>query len=249
MRFFTRLTLATFLLVLVGCSDVEPKPDTVSCGGDTTPDMCGCPGDMYPATECVDGQWFCPGPNGCPDGENNTTPFNNAVVNNATTGNNTIPNNPVCTAESVSDLPGVQLEITSEKCTFTRAELEEGVIFEFSYVIEDEIEISPAGEYSCWRSLPGNFPHAYQIAGDGQRYCLCDVGLCQQDTSPLTLQPGTYPQSFEWTGRNWDGPSDTGNPLGEPFPAGTYTLSVRSDGTYEGSQFDVVATLDITIIE
>lgn len=40
----------------------------------------------------------------------------------------------------------------------------------------------------------------------------------------VVLAPGRYEGTFDWPGRQWDGPSDTGNPLGDPFPAGDYAV-------------------------
>ena len=45
-----------------------------------------------------------------------------------------------------------------------------------------------------------------------------------------TVKKGTYTHSFTWDGRNWNGPSDTGQPKGPAFPPGTYTLTVTVHG-------------------
>lgn len=238
MSTFTGLAAIALVIGLSGCGDVEPKPDTGSCA-DTAPATCGCPGNTYPSTECVDGEWFCPGPNSCPGNENITTVNNTAV-------NNTTP----CRVESTSDLAGVALEIEPSACVFTQTELADGVEFAYSYTIDSLTDISPAAEFSCWRDLDGNFPHTHEIVGNGQRFCLCDVGLCDENTSLMTLIPGTYRKVFGWTGTNWNGPSDTGNPLGEPFPPGTYTVTVRSSGSdAEGTPFEVTSSLVITVVE
>ena len=36
-----------------------------------------------------------------------------------------------------------------------------------------------------------------------------------------------------WDGRNWYGPSDTGNREGAAFPPGTYTIALSATGTYD----------------
>jgi hypothetical protein len=52
----------------------------------------------------------------------------------------------------------------------------------------------------------------------------------------VRLAAGRYAGTFEWTGKNWQGPSDTRNPMGEPFPPGRYSFEVRAGGTYPGSK-------------
>ena len=71
--------------------------------------------------------------------------------------------------------------------------------------------------------------------------------------TPVTLAPGTYPATFTWQGNNWSGPSDTGNPMGPPFPPGTYTLTVTARGQLQDTSgattpFSVESTLDITLV-
>jgi hypothetical protein len=48
----------------------------------------------------------------------------------------------------------------------------------------------------------------------------------------VDLVAGVYEASFEWDGREWFGPSDTGNPKGDPFPPGTCQVRVSASGTY-----------------
>ena len=72
----------------------------------------------------------------------------------------------------------------------------------------------------------------------------------------MTLRAGRYEGSFEWTGRNWYGPSDTGNPMGAPFPPGTYTLEIRAEGLYRLEEdcatcpapYDVRATVEFDLV-
>ncbi|MDD5675156.1 MAG: hypothetical protein PHC61_13390 [Chitinivibrionales bacterium] len=72
-----------------------------------------------------------------------------------------------------------------------------------------------------------------ELYGNGQRYCLCDHGEClSQPTGGYAsrLKKGIYLRKFSWHGRNWNGPSDTNNPEGAPFPAGKYTLKISAQG-------------------
>ncbi len=59
----------------------------------------------------------------------------------------------------------------------------------------------------------------------------------------MTLHRGLYGGSFSWSGRNWAGPSDTGNPMGAAFPTGSYALTVGAKGTQGGGSFVVTTTL------
>jgi hypothetical protein len=87
-----------------------------------------------------------------------------------------------------------------------------------------------------------------RVDGGGQAYCLCDTGLClAMPLPPRTLHAGTYATTFSWDGKNWNGPSDTGNPQGPPFPPGDYTVSVSAIGTQGTASFAVSATLAIRL--
>ena len=86
------------------------------------------------------------------------------------------------------------------------------------------------------------------LNGNAERYCVCDQGLCgSPPLVPATIPAGQTPGAFTWTGRNWWGPSDTGNPLGDPFPAGTYTLEVSAIGTVDQVSFSVSNTFTVTL--
>ena len=72
-----------------------------------------------------------------------------------------------------------------------------------------------------------------EVDGDGQHYCLCDQGLCPPPSDPpVELVAGSYPETFGWNGVNWNGPSDTANPFGPPFPPGDYIVQVRATGEF-----------------
>jgi hypothetical protein len=59
--------------------------------------------------------------------------------------------------------------------------------------------------------------------------------------------------TLAWDGVNWDGPSDTGNPKGAPFPEGSYTVTVRGTGQREVSPsttlpFEVTGTFALRLV-
>jgi hypothetical protein len=85
---------------------------------------------------------------------------------------------------------------------------------------------------------------------------MTDVGGCfGQPLRPGTLRQGEYNHSFEWNGRNWRGPSDTGQPKGDYFPAGIYTLTIRAKGYSDvegadagsGDPFEASTTLRVLL--
>jgi hypothetical protein len=136
-------------------------------------------------------------------------------------------------------------------CIFTLAEAALGISIEYELVLENEVpDVVPHSQQSC----PGP-PGASQLylferlSGGNESYCICDNGLCPAPPdTPITLHPGTYPGVFEWDGKNWNGPSDTGNPKGPPFPPGEYTLDVSTTGLVAGQAFEVRGTLNVKLI-
>jgi hypothetical protein len=162
---------------------------------------------------------------------------------------------PTCTTTGTSNLNGVSIKFTGTRCTFTLAEAAAGIVIPWEIDIANAVSgviPRPQDAGHCGRpDGSGLIPFA-SVDGNGQHYCLCDVGFCfQPPQNPMTLQPGAFPESFSWMGHNWLGPSDTGNPMGAPFPAGEYQVLVSVAGaqrTAMGDQaFSVQATLGITL--
>lgn len=163
-----------------------------------------------------------------------------------------------CDPTVTSDLPGVSLELDSTDCTFTLAEAAAGITVDYHLQVDADLDGVAADEYGSANcvDLPAVGLFISEIlAGDGQRYCECDYGLCAPWTpTPATLAAGSFPSSFDWDGRNWNGPSDTGQPKGDPFPAGEYVLELKTIGTYDepgaGERpFEVLTTVPITLVE
>jgi hypothetical protein len=96
-------------------------------------------------------------------------------------------------------------------------------------------------------SLPGECGLVLfeELTGGSEHYCLCDSGLGSGEKRIVDLVAGTYRSAFKWTGRNWYGPSDTGVPMGAPFPVGSYTLRVSAVGSYLGADYTISATFPI----
>jgi hypothetical protein len=161
-----------------------------------------------------------------------------------------------CVKSSQSNLPGVSIDFVDPSCRFTLAQAAAGI--QIGYDVEVAQDLSgvvplPQDDGHCGAPGSSGLIVFEQLDGNGQRYCLCDTGLCPAPlTTAVTLQAGSYPSTFSWKGRNWTGPSDTSNPMGAPFPAGSYLLHVSAHGLWRspnGDQnFAVVATLGITLV-
>jgi hypothetical protein len=137
----------------------------------------------------------------------------------------------------------------SVHCTFTLAEAAAGISIPYAVVIaQDVTNVVPEAQATCVQpDASGLYPFE-QITGNGNAYCLCDNGFCPAPPqTPVTLKAGSYPGTFSWDGVNWSGPSDTGNPKGAAFPAGSYTLSVSATGMQAGQQFKAEGTLQVTL--
>ncbi|WP_437334717.1 hypothetical protein [Sorangium sp. So ce394] len=150
-------------------------------------------------------------------------------------------------------IPGVKISISSSRCIYRVGEPAE-----FTYEVTTDSSVPPiaiAASDGCGRCVepsadPLSFV-AYRIsgeseAGDPQSYCLCDVGCCAPDeAATVQVDATTATQTFRWSGRQWNGPSDTNNPEDDFFPPGTYDVEVTFDGEEQGS---VTAKLPIEIV-
>jgi hypothetical protein len=128
----------------------------------------------------------------------------------------------------------VKIMFPKDGDTFTLAAAAKGVKLEYKIVVQEDYKgVIPLPFGPSFREpagASGLFPRE-EITGTGQRYCLLDFGLAQPPKeTATTLKKGTHVHAFEWDGRNWLGPSDTGNPKGKAFPAGTYDVIVTVQG-------------------
>lgn len=140
---------------------------------------------------------------------------------------------PACNGPTSSTIDGVSIVFPDDRCSFTPAELATGIGIKYQVVVAHDLTgIAPTwpAPFTCLAPDGTGFIVTGVIAGQNQRYCLCDEGRCggvRQTTAP---QAGSTDETFAWDGRNWDGPSDTNNPEGAAFPAGTYTLTLSAVG-------------------
>jgi hypothetical protein len=124
-------------------------------------------------------------------------------------------------------LPGVSLHVEADTCAF---EVGEGGRFRYRVTLSDPIDYTAAPGGGCgvcyaYSSSPTSLV-TYVIGADAVRYCRCDEGCCPNDGGSFTLEAGPSEGAIDWPGKQWNGPSDTNNPLGAPFPEGDYTAAV-----------------------
>jgi hypothetical protein len=143
----------------------------------------------------------------------------------------------ICDATSSSTLPGVRFDVSENPCVITLEQATGGVSFNYRTEIDADLPgvSSIAWANGCDPQDASGLSVLERIQGGDQAYCLCDVGRCMPRTYEVDLFQGTHESTFAWHGRNWSGPSDTGLPEGDPFPAGTYEFTVEAKGTYRAS--------------
>lgn len=157
-----------------------------------------------------------------------------------------------CVRDARSNLPGVSIAITTERCAWTRAEAAKGITFTYVTTVEEEVTdvaSTPQDAGGCGRPEASGLIPFPTVKGGSNSWCICDEGNCPDYASTATLPAGTTTGSFTWDGVNWGGPSDTMNPKGDPFPAGAYTVQIEAKGTRAEAPFSVSATLDITLTD
>lgn len=128
----------------------------------------------------------------------------------------------------------VQIEFPKGGYSYTLAEVAKGIKIEYKVVVKKDLNgviALPYGPSFAEPPGPSGLHPRERISGAGHVYCLLDFGLAAPPKEAVkSLKEGTYLHFFEWDGRNWTGPSDTGNPKGKPFPAGTYDVKVTMNG-------------------
>lgn len=128
----------------------------------------------------------------------------------------------------------VQIEFPKDGYRYDLANVAKGIKIEYKVIVKKDCEgviARPYGPSFAEPPGPSGLHPRERISGMGEMYCLFDKGLGQPPREVVRLlKRGTYLHSFAWEGRNWSGPSDTGNPKGKPFPAGTYDVRVTMNG-------------------
>lgn len=236
-------------LLLAGCSDVPSKNNVSDANNnannvsntsnntanvsnsvsecDGSPPGCG----VCAAPSCDDGVWTCL----------DTPCAPNSLTNNVPIG---------CGVTSESSLAGVSIEFTAERCSWTLDEVAGGITIPYVISITEEQEIMPQSQQNgCDEPGVSGMRQQETVFGGDQSWCICDVGLCNGEPLMVDLVAGDYDFAVSWDGVNWTGPSDFGNPKGEPFPPGEYTVQVRALGTAGDMEYEVSAQMQILLTE
>lgn len=165
-----------------------------------------------------------------------------------------------CEVKYEGAIPGAKLDLSKTPCVFSISQA--GGTFALPY------DVIVKAATPLWNTDPnaGQCPPqnvfggvatfvTLEGLGDGtpQKWCLCDVGLCAppKDISYTATTPGTYTHAFTWDGKNFQGPSDTNQQPGAPFPPGQYTLTVKSQGLFQhadGAEDAYTATATLQIL-
>jgi hypothetical protein len=156
-----------------------------------------------------------------------------------------------CVVSMSSDLPGIRIELDPSVCVFTLAQAAAGITIPYELIVDVPVEnLIPATQDAgqCGTHALAGLFIGESLAGQSESYCECDVGLCAGlPKKSMTLAQGSYDAVFSWMGRNWSGPSDTGNPQGTAFPAGSYTLTITTSGEVATTPFHITASLPLTL--
>lgn len=165
----------------------------------------------------------------------------------------TLPNG-LCAVEGVTGtIAGVTLAIRSASCVYKR-----GTPAKFTVEVTTSASVPPitiptsagCGDCHGYSTDPLTFA-SYYIAGTSpggtaERYCECDVGCCAPDVEhQVQVDATTKTFTIDWSGREWTGPSDTGNAMGDFFVPGRYSVYATFAGFAAGN---VEAALPIEII-
>jgi len=152
---------------------------------------------------------------------------------------NVTPRSESC-AVDVTDasLPGVRVHLEGDRC---RVQTDRHHVFRYRIEVDDAIPYTAAdsaggcGRCGGYTDDPLTLVDIRVDDGNAVQYCQCDVGCCPPITEhEVTLRAGDADGELDWPGRQWQGPSDTNQPLGAPFPPGDYhvrlTFSVPGVG-------------------
>jgi hypothetical protein len=164
---------------------------------------------------------------------------------------------PACNGVHASNLPGVEIVFTDDSCGYSppgptttaiNVHYQLKIATDIADVVAEPLDFGHCQTPDAAHGLIVDF----RIEGSGHRYCLCDTGLCAGTLKTTVARHGAYDGVVIWGGHEWNGPSDTSQPQGPAFPAGTYTLTLRAKGTRlsGGKQvpFEVTATRFITLV-
>lgn len=161
-----------------------------------------------------------------------------------------------CAPVYSGSVPGATLDLSGTPCSFSISAAKGHFPLGYAIHVTSAEKVSIPGPNGCNPQLlaeHGGLAFNEEVAGGTQKWCLCDVGLCQVVKPPFTpTLPGNYTIAFDWDGNNWYGPSDTGNKPGPAFTAGNYVYTVSIKGEHQKGDgnteaFSATASLPITL--
>jgi hypothetical protein len=149
----------------------------------------------------------------------------------------------------------VRIEFPQSHYTFTIAQVAKGIEIRYQIVADQDVRnVNPQSQFVTGTVEPQLLQVFEELSGNGQSYSIRDKGLGPglRPGWVITVQKGTDSRVFQWDGKNWEGPSDTGRPKGRPFPLGKYTLRVSTVGGQKVRDswrpFRVEASVPVTLV-
>ena len=254
LHWIMRSFVACLVTLAVGCSssssgDSPPATSSYDCSGKATSDLAG---RSVAENICVDVRRagrFCHVCVQTVDSAGTEQTF--SAVESADPCGCPTPKvvDPTCKACSDKTIDGVKVCVSAPTCTFHSGI---GGTFTYAVTVDDTAPVlhTAATGPGCavcasYGADPTSFV-SWSIGGGDVRYCMCDTGCCAPQTEKtITLDRGTKTGTIDWPGKQWNGPSDTGAPIGAPFPPGNYAVTVTFAGAKEGT---LTARLPITVV-
>lgn len=147
-----------------------------------------------------------------------------------------------CIPTYSGSIPGAKLDLSATPCHFSLSKLAAGFALPYKVVVEKSVALAVNDDNISQCPPPKMFGGVNTFltvsglsdSGLPQNWCMCDIGLCTPKDPPyLPTTPGTYSDNFVWVGKNFEGPSDTGNQPGATFPPGIYEFKVKSTGNFK----------------
>jgi len=161
------------------------------------------------------------------------------------------------TAQKPKEIQGIiSIRFDQPSCTFTLNQASLGIQIPYQILIAENVDTIYAMQLAtCTQPDSSGLIPLEGLYGNDQEYCKRDNGFClySLDGYLSKLRAGIYPYLFQWTGRNWYGRSDTGNPLGDPFPVGDYIFKVsikgRSKVNNSYKEFNIQDSINVHLAE
>ncbi|MBN1959579.1 MAG: hypothetical protein JW841_01420 [Deltaproteobacteria bacterium] len=140
----------------------------------------------------------------------------------------------ICYSLTQSDLPGVSIEFPHQSCDYTIEQAQLGFYVDYIVKINETItDVIPRAldTGDCEKPGPSGLVIHYQFGDDPYVYCQCNTQLCTNEPlATVTLEPGEFASHVWVQARQWQGPSDTNEMPGDPFPVGEYDVILVAEG-------------------